>query len=103
VDVQGSNGLSLEAKQTLFRILQEALANVARHSIAQSVDVTLRYTASNVSLTIADDGCGFDTSAQHDGMGLNSMQERSVSQNGTFTVESEPGMGTRISVTLPMS
>jgi signal transduction histidine kinase len=103
VDIQGKDGLSLEAKQTLFRILQEALANVARHSIAQSVDVTLRYTASNVSLTIADDGCGFDTSAQHDGMGLNSMQERSVSQNGTFTVESEPGMGTRISVTLPMS
>jgi signal transduction histidine kinase len=103
VDVQGEDGLSLEAKQTLFRILQEALANVARHSRAQRVNVSLSYRADVVHLTITDDGCGFETSAQHDGMGLNSMQERADSQNGTFTIESEPGRGTRISVTLPMS
>ena len=103
VDVQGNNGLSLEAKQTLFRILQEALANVARHSAAQSVDVSLSYGADAVSLTITDDGRGFDTSAQHNGMGLNSMWERAVSLNGEFTVGSELGEGTRITVTLPMS
>jgi NarL family two-component system sensor histidine kinase LiaS len=103
VDVQGNNGLSLEAKQTLFRILQEALANVNRHSAANSVAVSLNYAEHVVVLTIADDGCGFDTSAQHDGMGLNSMWERAESLNGEFTVESELGEGTRITVTLPMS
>jgi signal transduction histidine kinase len=103
VDVQGNNGLSLEAKQTLFRILQEALANVARHSVAQSVDVSLSYGVDVVLLTIKDDGRGFDTSVQHDGMGLNSMWERAESLKGEFTIESEPGEGTRITVTLPMN
>jgi signal transduction histidine kinase len=93
----------LEAKQTLFRVLQEALANVARHSAAQSVDVALSYSEDAVLLTIMDDGRGFDTSAQHDGMGLTSMWERAESLKGEFTVESEPGEGTRITVTLPMS
>jgi signal transduction histidine kinase/putative methionine-R-sulfoxide reductase with GAF domain len=100
VDVQGNNGLSLEVKQTLFRILQEALANVARHSDARSVDVSLSYGSDTVSLTITDDGSGFDTSAQHDGMGLNSMWERAETLKGEFTVESEPGEGTRIIVAL---
>ena len=103
VDVQGNNELSLEAKQTLFRILQEALANVARHSAAQSVDVCLSYGVDAVLLTITDDGDGFDTRAQHDGMGLSSMRERAESLKGKFAVESEPGEGTRITVTLPMS
>lgn len=103
VDVQGNNGLFLEAKQTLFRILQEALANVARHSAAQSVDISLSYGVDAVLLTITDDGGGFDTSAQHDGMGLSSMRERAESLKGEFTVESQLGEGTRISVTLPMS
>jgi NarL family two-component system sensor histidine kinase LiaS len=103
VDVQVNNGLSLESKQTLFRILQEALANVARHSAAQSVDISLSSSVDVVQLTITDDGGGFDTSAQHDGMGLNSMWERAESLNGEFTVESELGEGTRITVTLPMS
>ena len=103
VDVQGNNGLSLEAKQTLFRILQEALANVARHSAAQSVDVSLSYGVDAVSLTITDDGCGFDTRTQHGGMGLSSMRERAETLSGDLTVESEPGEGTRITVTLPMS
>lgn len=103
VDVQGNNGLSLEAKQTLFRILQEALANVARHSAAQNVDVSLSYVVDAVLLTITDDGDGFDTSTQHDGMGLISMWERAESLKGEFAVESEPDEGTRITVTLPMS
>lgn len=101
VDVQGNIGLSLEAKQALFRILQEALANITRHSTAQGVDVSLSYRADSVVLTIIDDGCGFDTSAQHDGMGLESMRERAESLKGEFTVESELGEGTRIMVMLP--
>jgi NarL family two-component system sensor histidine kinase LiaS len=103
VKVHGSNELPLEIEQTLYRIMQETLANVARHSSASSVDVLLSYDTDAVTLTIADDGCGFDTSRQHDGMGLRSMRERAESLNGDFVVESSPGQGTRISVTFPIS
>lgn len=84
----------------LYRVAQEALANVARHSAARSVEVSLRYGADAVTLTIADDGCGFDVGQRYDGMGLHSMRERAESLDGHFTVESEPGQGTRIAVTL---
>lgn len=103
VKVQGRNELALEIEQTLYRIMQEALANVARHSSASSVDVLLSYDTDAVRLTITDDGCGFDTSRQHDGMGLRSMGERTASLNGDFAVESTPGQGTRISVTFHIS
>jgi len=103
VKIHGRNELALEIEQTLYRIMQEALANVARHSSASSVDVLLSYDTDAVRLTITDDGCGFDTSRQHDGMGLRSMGERTASLNGDFAVESSPGQGTAISVTFRIS
>jgi GAF domain-containing protein/anti-sigma regulatory factor (Ser/Thr protein kinase) len=101
VDVQESTRLALEVKQALFRILQESLANVARHSSAECVDVVLRVD-DDIQLIIKDDGQGFDARREHSGMGLQSMKERAESLDGTFTVESEPGEGTRVSVTLPV-
>jgi GAF domain-containing protein/anti-sigma regulatory factor (Ser/Thr protein kinase) len=103
VKVQGRDELALEVEQTLYRIMQEALANVARHSSAGRVDVALSYDTDAVTLTITDDGCGFDTSKQYDGMGLRSMGERTASLNGDFAVESSPGQGTRVSVTFRIS
>jgi NarL family two-component system sensor histidine kinase LiaS len=101
VNVRGKHELPLEITQTLYRIVQEALANVARHSSASSADVDLSCGTDGATLTIADDGCGFDTGEQHDGMGLHSMRERAESLGGEFTVESGPGQGTKISVTFP--
>jgi signal transduction histidine kinase len=101
INIEGDKELSLEIRETLFRIVQEALANVARHSSASSTDVILDYRTGLITLTIKDDGCGFDTSLQHGGIGLKSMQERAEIFGGSFSVVSAPGKGTLLHVTIP--
>jgi signal transduction histidine kinase len=100
-NIEGSNEISLETRQTLFRIAQEALANVARHSSAKCVDLSLEYGMNEVTMSIKDDGCGFDPSAPHGGIGLNSIAERAMVLGGKMSVESVPSQGTQIIVTLP--
>ena len=100
--VNGFIDLPLEIKQAIYRIMQEALANVTKHSSAQSVDVTLRFSDHSVEFCINDDGVGFDTLQQYDGMGLDSMRERAETLNGHFNIESEAGKGTSIKVTFPI-
>ena len=100
-NIEGHDKLSPAIRETLFRITQEALANVARHSSARHVDVYLEYGTNIVTLIVKDDGQGFDTSARHAGLGLHSMQERTEALRGSFTIISGPGQGTKIQVTLP--
>jgi NarL family two-component system sensor histidine kinase LiaS len=102
VNVQEQDLLSLESEQTLYRIAQEALANVARHSAANHVELLLSEGPGVVTMEIADDGCGFEPRGEHAGMGLVSMRERAEALNGAVVIESEPGHGTHISVTLPV-
>ncbi len=102
LQVQEQGPLALESEQTLYRIAQEALANVARHSAASHVDLLLRDEGGVVRMEITDDGCGFDPRGEHAGMGLVSMRERAEALNGDVVIESEPGRGTHISVTLPV-
>ena len=102
VDLQGDHELPLDTGQTLYRILQEALANASRHSAASLVHLSLLYEPDSVTMIIEDDGIGFDVTQQHDGMGLASMQERSEAANGSLDLDSEPGKGTRVCVTLPL-
>jgi ligand-binding sensor domain-containing protein/signal transduction histidine kinase len=92
--------LPLEVEQALYRITQEALANVARHSHARRVDVSLVYNDDSVQLSVSDDGCGFDVNLKH-GMGLRSMRERVSSIRGTMQIQSAPGHGTRLLVQVP--
>jgi len=101
VNVEGYKQLSLEIEAALYRIVQEALSNIARHSSASSADVSLVYGSDAVTLTISDDGSGFDINEKHSGMGLHSMYERAESLGGDFIIESVLGDGTRLSVTLP--
>jgi len=102
VNVEGYKESSLEIEAALYRIVQEALSNIARHSSASSANVSLTYNSDTVTLTIADDGTGFDINEKHNGMGLHSMNERAESLNGEFCIESEYEHGTRISVTFPI-
>ncbi|MFE9560890.1 sensor histidine kinase [Streptomyces sp. NPDC006487] len=89
----------------LLRIAQSALANVVRHAGAGRAEITLTFMDSSVTLDIVDDGKGFDpTSAPSGdgGFGLPAMRSRAETLSGLFTVESAPGQGTAVAVTLPL-
>ena len=94
---EGKQALPLTLEEGLFRVAQEALANVARHSKATLVQIILTTTSDTVTLSVADNGQGFDTArSEHPGVGLLSMQERMRALGGDVEVESTPGKGTRI-------
>jgi signal transduction histidine kinase len=97
VRAEGTQTLPLTVEEALFRVAQEALANVARHSKATLVQMILTPADDTVTLSIADNGQGFDTTHEGRlGVGLLSMQERMKSLGGDVRVESAPGKGTRI-------
>jgi two-component system sensor histidine kinase UhpB len=86
----------------IFRIAQEALANIARHADAQSVAVDLRSSeGGGVQLTVRDDGCGFETGRPTRGLGLGGMAERARLVGGELTIESRPGAGTELCLKVP--
>lgn len=90
---------------SLFRIAQEALTNVAKHAHARAVQVHLEERLDGVSLTVADDGVGYDPEVAEDpeprGWGLLTMRERTVTHGGTLRVDSHPGHGTVVTVEIP--
>ena len=88
-------------EQALYRVTQESLANVARHSHAKRMDISLMYNVNSIQLSLADDGCGFDMSLKGQGLGLRSIRERVSSVHGTVQIQSAPGQGTRIIVQVP--
>ena len=103
MDIRGSAELSLETRETLFRIMQEALANTARHSEASKTDLFLEYGIDLVKMTIKDNGRGFDTQASYDGIGLSTMRERAEASGGTIKIESAQGQGVLIVIILPIT
>jgi NarL family two-component system sensor histidine kinase LiaS len=101
VRVQGERPLSLDVELSLFRIAQEALANVARHSQADKTEISLSYGADVITLAVSDDGCGFDVGKTEGGLGLRSMLERAELLRGELVVSSALGKGTEVMVTCP--
>ena len=89
----------------LYRIAQEALQNVAKHSGAGIVNVNLQRSAGEITLVVSDNGCGFDTYASkaHESLGLISMEERIRAIYGTVTIDSVPGSGTKIEARAPLA
>ena len=83
------------AQETLFRIAQEMLANVARHARARQVRLWLGRQGEEVVLRVVDDGQGFDPAAETSGMGLRNLKERADSLRGKLEVASTPGSGAR--------
>jgi len=97
VTIPADISLPKEIEQTFFRLTQEALSNIARHSQATHIEVELACDRDDVSITIADNGKGFDVaSVEGEGVGLRSMRERIGALGGNFKVESNPGDGTRL-------
>jgi signal transduction histidine kinase len=92
---------SQEIKVLIYRTAQEGLSNIARHSAAARVDMTLETISDRIVLTIHDDGRGFDPSAEAEaGLGLRSMRDAASEAGAKFGVESAPG-GTTLSVYAP--
>lgn len=89
----------------VFRILQEALTNIARHAEAAHVDVELILGQQRLSLRVSDDGRGFDSSApgRADAFGLLGMRERALMVSGSLEVTSAPGRGTTVAFSVPLS
>jgi signal transduction histidine kinase len=95
--------LDTPTENTLYRLVQEALSNVAKHAGAERVDVRLTAVPGAVELVVSDDGRGFDPTASTSGFGLLGMRERVELGRGTFRLESEPDGGTTMHVVLPVS
>jgi signal transduction histidine kinase len=101
--VDGLRGtLSLDAQRDVLLILKEALHNIRKHSGARRVDVRLCESDGHFRMEIGDDGCGFDP-ANATGCGLANMQRRAQRIGGKLDVDSVPGRGTRLTLTLPLS
>ena len=96
--------LPTQVSLCLFRVTQEALHNAAKYSGAREFAVRLNATADEVQLVVSDAGAGFDVAEamKNQGLGLVSMQERVHLVQGRFNIESRPGEGTKIVVTVPV-
>src|SRR2546429_154205 len=93
----------------LFRIVQEALTNVHKHARAKMAEVTMNLQPSRVSVTVKDDGQGFDVARteanlhKNKNLGLLSMRERAELEKGTLEIRSQPGRGTEVKVEIPLA
>ena len=99
--------LPSRVETALYRIVQEALTNAARHADAAHVEVRIRREPQAIGCSVADDGVGFDAAtvlapAGRHGLGLVGIRERLDPIGGTLQVTSAPGAGTRLSVTVPL-
>jgi signal transduction histidine kinase len=97
-----------EAEIHVYRIVQEAVNNILKHSAATEAAVVVKRMPATVSLSIRDNGCGFDTEMHarnvHDlGHGIHGIRERARILGGTFVMDSRPGQGAALSIEIPVS
>jgi signal transduction histidine kinase/ligand-binding sensor domain-containing protein len=107
VEIGGTvRALPPNLEREILRIAQEALANVVRHANATQITVALRYHSSQVILTVADDGRGFDPNESFVGgghFGLQGMRERAAQIGARLQIESHPGRGTKVLLEVPIT
>jgi signal transduction histidine kinase len=95
--------VSIDAKQMLYRVAQEALQNIAKHSQATSVNVSLFEEPPSLILHIQDNGRGFVVAGNYPGhLGLTSMRERAWREGASLTIDSTPEHGSSVRVVLPL-
>jgi signal transduction histidine kinase len=91
-------------QEEVYNIAQEALNNVLRHSKAKNVLVNLRFAETSIEVDVRDDGTGFDlqTASSRGGLGLPGVRERAAKIDAKLEIESQPGKGTRVSLSVPL-
>ena len=94
--------LSPDVEQCIYRVVQEAISNVARHANAKKLNVKLEHVKEKVVLTVQDDGAGFDVKKDFgiDHYGLAGMQERAKLAGGVLEIKSGPGAGTVVTLSI---
>jgi signal transduction histidine kinase len=92
---------SPELESTIYRLVQEALTNVAKHAGAAHAEVVVRHTDDGLEVLVRDDGAGFDPHRRSSGFGLVGMRERLALVRGTLEVETAPGGGTTLRASIP--
>jgi signal transduction histidine kinase len=102
--VEGEERGSAQMREALFRTAQEALNNVLRHSGGKTAEVSLRFGGTDASLSVKDDGIGFDAGAARGArsFGLHTMKERVEALGGSLGIESAPGKGTVVRAAVPL-
>jgi signal transduction histidine kinase len=93
--------LPLEHKRQVLMLFKEALHNIIRHSGATRAGVRVGGDEKWFSLTVSDNGCGFDPTVERSGAGVTGMRQRAETLGGSFTVESSPGAGTTLTLRVP--
>jgi PAS domain S-box-containing protein len=102
IDINASGiALSEEVQLIFFRIIQEQLNNIRKYADTNVVKITLDKIEQNITLSIADEGKGFDTTLRKNGIGLENMRRRTEFLNGRFEIISSPGNGTKVIVQVP--
>jgi two-component system, NarL family, sensor histidine kinase LiaS len=101
--IEGDNNLSAEIERIVFRIVQEALSNVARHAHTNTASIGLVFALDELSIEITDEGVGFSAGAEHTaGYGIQNMHSRIRQLGGEMTILSSPGQGTCVSASIPL-
>jgi signal transduction histidine kinase len=102
LDISGDEcGYSRQSLLTLYRAAQEGLTNVQKHAGASQVTIHLQFNGLEASMSISDNGQGFDLALTNGGYGLRGLQERLELIRGSLKLESTPGQGTRLLITVP--
>jgi signal transduction histidine kinase len=101
LQVQLSRSLPTEVAIAIYRIVQEATTNIAKHSQATEVHLTLKESLKELELVVEDNGQGFDPTVNTTGFGLQSMRERTEALGGVFELYSQTNRGCRIRLTIP--
>jgi signal transduction histidine kinase len=95
-----------EVEEELLRIAHEAINNASRHARANEIHIGMEYGVSSLTLSIFDDGCGFDLEegvSKSGHWGLKNMKERAAQIRGKWTITTAAGQGTRIEISVPLS
>jgi signal transduction histidine kinase len=87
---------------TIYRLIQEGLANAVKHASASSAWVNLDASEKEITVSLEDNGQGYDVKTARAGMGLDGIRERFEMLNGSFEIESSPGKGTHLWGSLPV-
>jgi signal transduction histidine kinase len=99
---EGTDALPESHRTCIYRIVQEALTNCAKHACAKNIDIYLARQNESLKLTVRDDGTGFKVEEKNGGLGLIGMEERVRELKGSMLISSQPGSGTILSVQLPV-